>query len=110
MMQNKEKELMRVDVSGHFDSPGKQCPSINLSFHPPHQNKPTAPIAYVNKQGKKIEVDKDSTETYQVSLTLAELAIIQTLVNRSYFNCNCNLDKEVVQGVVVKVRNVLNGK
>lgn len=74
-----------------------------------HQNKPTAPILYVNKQGKKIEVDKDSAETYSIDLTKAELAIVQTLVNRSYFNCNCNLDKEIVQGVVVKVRDVLNG-
>jgi len=74
-----------------------------------HQNKPTAPIVYINKKGKKIEVDKDSTETHSIDLTLAELAIMQTLVNRSYFNCNCNLDKEVVQGVVVKIRDALNG-
>lgn len=75
-----------------------------------HQNKPTAPIIYINKQGKKIEVDKESTETLSIDLTLAELAIMQTLVNRSYFNCNCNLDKEVVGSVVLKVRDKLNGK
>lgn len=74
-----------------------------------HQNKPTASISYINKSGKKIEVDKDSTDTSSIDLTLAELAIIQTLVNRSYFNCNCNLDKEVVQSVVLKVRDKLNG-
>lgn len=74
-----------------------------------HQNKPTAPIVYVNKHGKKIEVDKESTETLSIDLTKAELAIMQTLVNRSYFNCNCNLDKEVVQGIVLKVRDKLNG-
>lgn len=75
-----------------------------------HQNKPTASIVYVNKQGKKIEVDKDSTDTSSIDLTLAELAIIQTLVNRAYFNCNCNLDKEVVGSVVLKVRGKLNEK
>lgn len=75
-----------------------------------HQNKPTAPIVYVDKKGKKIEVDKSSTETYSLEFTQAELAIMQTLVNRAYFNCNCNLDKEVVGSVVLKVRDVLNGK
>ena len=75
-----------------------------------HQNKPTASIIYVNKHGKKIEVDKSSTETYPLEFTQAELAIMQTLVNRAYFNCNCNLDKEVVGSVVLKVRDVLNGK
>lgn len=74
-----------------------------------HQNKPTAPIVYIDKNGKKIEVDKTLTNTHNVDLTLAELAIVQTLVNRSLFNCNCNLDKEVVQSLVVKVRDKLNG-
>lgn len=74
-----------------------------------HQNKPTAPIVYVDKKGKKIEVDKSSTETYSLEFTQAELAIMQTLVNRAYFNCNCNLDKEVVGSVVLKVRDALNG-
>ena len=75
-----------------------------------HQNKPTAPISYVDKKGKKFEVDKTLTQTYPLELTLAELAIVQTLVNRSYFNCNCNLDKEVVGEVVLKIRNKLNGQ
>lgn len=75
-----------------------------------HQNKPTAPISYVDKKGKKVDVDKTLTETYSLDLTLAELAIVQTLVNRSYFNCNCNLDKEVVGEVVLKIRDKLNGK
>lgn len=74
-----------------------------------HQNKPTAPIVYVDKKGKKIEVDKALTDTQSIDLTLAELAIVQTLVNRSLFNCNCNLDKEVVQSLVIKVRDKLNG-
>ena len=74
-----------------------------------HQNKPTAPIVYIDKKGKKIEVDKTLTNTHNVDLTLAELAIVQTLVNRSLFNCNCNLDKEVVESVVIKVRDKLNG-
>lgn len=73
-----------------------------------HQNKPTAPIVYLDKKGKKIEVDKALKDTQSIDLTLAELAIMQTLVNRSYFNCNCNLDKEVVQSLVVKVRDKLN--
>jgi len=72
-----------------------------------HQNKPTAPISYVDKKGKKVDVDKTLTKTYPLELTLAELAIVQTLVNRSYFNCNCNLDKEVVGEVVLKIRDVL---
>lgn len=74
-----------------------------------HQNKPTATIAYINNKGKKIEVDKALTDTQSIDLTLAELAIVQTLVNRSLFNCNCNLDKEVVQSLVIKVRDKLNG-
>lgn len=74
-----------------------------------HQNKPTASIVFVNKKGKKVEVDKHLTETHSIDLTLAELAIMQTLVNRAYFNCNCNLDKEVVQSLVLKVRDTLNG-
>ena len=73
-----------------------------------HQNKPTAPISYVDKKGKKVDVDKTLTETYALDLTLAELAIVQTLVNRSYFNCNCNLDKEVVGEVILKIRDKLN--
>lgn len=73
-----------------------------------HQNKPTATIAYINNKGKKIEVDKALTDTQSIDLTLAELAIVQTLVNRSLFNCNCNLDKEVVQSVVIKIRDKLN--
>jgi len=75
-----------------------------------HQNKPTAPISYVDKKGKKVDVDKTLTQTYPLELTLAELAIVQTLVNRSYFNCNCNLDKEVVGEVVLKIRDKLNGQ
>jgi hypothetical protein len=74
-----------------------------------HQNKTTADITYINKQGKKVNVDKNVTDTLPLYLTLAELAIVQTLVNRSYFNCNCNLDKEIVQSLVVKVRDKLNG-
>lgn len=74
-----------------------------------HQNKPTATIVYINNKGKKIEVDKALTDTQSIDLTLAELAIVQTLVNRSLFNCNCNLDKEVVQSLVIKVRDKLNG-
>lgn len=73
-----------------------------------HQNKPTASVVFINKKGKKVEVDKSSPEILNVDLTLAELAIVQTLVNRSYFNCNCNLDKEVVGSLVLKVRDKLN--
>lgn len=73
-----------------------------------HQNKSTAPIVYIDKKGKKIDVDKSSTETFAFDLTLAELAIMQTLVNRAYFNCNCNLDKEVVGSLVLKIRDKLN--
>lgn len=69
-----------------------------------HQNRPTAPITYLNKNGKNILVEKD-TETKPLNLTLKELAILQTCANRSYYNCNCNLDKDVLRSIVEAINN-----
>ncbi len=67
-----------------------------------HQNKPTAPITYLNDKGVKTPVDVD-TSGHSLYLTLKELALLQTLSNRSLLNCNCNLDKNVMKSIVDKI-------
>lgn len=69
-----------------------------------HQNKPTAPIEYLNHKGKKVIVDDRETQETSLNLELKELAILQTCLNRSYFNCNCNLDKEVLGKILEKLK------
>ena len=71
-----------------------------------HQNKPTAPITYLNKNGDTKFVKQD-TEAKPLSLTLKETAILQTCVNRSYYNCNCNLDKKVLRSIIDAINNNL---
>lgn len=71
-----------------------------------HQNKPTAPIKFTNRKGHHVLVDKD-TEAKPVNLTLKELAVLQTCVNRSYFNCNCDLDKTVLHSIIEQVNKNL---
>lgn len=68
-----------------------------------HQNKPTAPITYLNIKGKNIPAPDDSQD-HPLMLNIKELAIIQTLLNRSYFNCNCNLNKLVIAEVLCKIK------
>lgn len=74
-----------------------------------HQNKPTAPITYLNHKGETVPVPDDvidsSKDTKPLNLTLQELAILQTMANRSYLNCNCNLNKNVLSGIVMKIKN-----
>ena len=76
-----------------------------------HQNKPNAPITYINDNGVQVSVPDDnldwSKDTKPLNLTLPELAILQTLTNRSYLNCNCNLNKNVLAGIVTKIKNNL---
>lgn len=71
-----------------------------------HQNKPTAPITYLNKKGKTVDVT-DWPELSVACLfphfTIQELSLIQTLSNRSLLNCNCNLAKKVMKSIVDKV-------
>lgn len=72
-----------------------------------HQNKPTAPIKYTNLKGQTVLVDKD-TDAKDIALTLKELAVLQTCVNRSLFNCNCDLDKSVLKGIADNINNSLD--
>lgn len=73
-----------------------------------HQNKPTAPITYLNDKGKVVLVEDVATkEEKPLNLTLEELAILQTCLNRSYLNCNCNLNKEVLAEMLVKTKHNL---
>ncbi len=67
-----------------------------------HQNKPTAPITYLNQKGEVIDVT-NWADLYNSPFNIQELALLQTLANRSLLNCNCNLDKKVMQSVVNKV-------
>lgn len=69
-----------------------------------HQNKPVAPITYLNDKGDVIPVDGITEEEKPLNLTLEELAILQTCLNRSYLNCNCNLNKGVLAEILVKVK------
>jgi hypothetical protein len=71
-----------------------------------HQNKPTAPIKFNNSKGQHVLVTED-TEAKPTSLTLKELAVLQTCVNRSYFNCNCDLDKSVLHSIIEKINENL---
>lgn len=73
-----------------------------------HQNKPTAPITYLNDKGETVLVEDITTkEEKPINLTLEELATLQTCLNRSYFNCNCNLNKEVLAEILVKAKTNL---
>lgn len=76
-----------------------------------HQNKPTAPITYLRDDGKRVTLPEGSEfklrEIEPLPLTLPEIAIIQTLVNRSIRNCNCNLNKTVLSHIVLKIKNAL---
>lgn len=75
-----------------------------------HQNKPTAPITYLTTQGKTIEVPGENDprkDLLPLHVTLHELAILQTLANRSLFNCNCNLNKDVLKSIVGKIKEVI---
>ncbi len=76
-----------------------------------HQNKPTAPIEYTGKFGKKFTLPEDESQWPKqirfLDLTLAEFAILQTLTNRSLVNCNCNLNKKVLKGIVDKVNHIV---
>lgn len=72
-----------------------------------HQNKPTAPITYLNRKSEVIDVTNslvdhasDFNKTY---FNIKELSLLQTLANRSLINCNCNLDKNVMKGIVDKI-------
>jgi hypothetical protein len=73
-----------------------------------HQNKPTAPITYLNRKGITIPIEVD-TKPIQVKFTLKELALLQTLSNRSLINCNCNLDKKVMKSVVDNINKIVWG-
>jgi len=76
-----------------------------------HQNKPTAPITYVRDNGKRVTLPEGSEfklrEAESISLTLPEIAILQTLSYRALLNCNCNLNKTVLSNIVLKIKNAL---
>lgn len=75
-----------------------------------HQNKSTAPVTYLNSKGKTIEVPGENDPIkglLPLHITLHELAILQTLANRSLFNCNCNLNKEVLKSIVGKIKEII---
>lgn len=74
-----------------------------------HQNKPVAEITYLNDKGDKVLVaGVPGKDDYTfISLNLEELAILQTCLNRSYFNCNCNLNKDVLASVLDKIKGNL---
>ena len=79
-----------------------------------HQNKPTAPITYRVEEGSRVivkELPQDESqwpkEIRFMPVTLPEIALIQTLVCRSLLNCNCNLNKEVLKGIVEKIKGTL---
>lgn len=72
-----------------------------------HQNKPTASITYLNDKGDVIPVDGGKEEENPLNLNLEEIAILQTCLNRSYLNCNCNLNKEVLAEILIKVKDSL---
>ena len=76
-----------------------------------HQNKPTAPIEYIGEFGKKFTLPEDESQwpikIRFLHLTLAEAAILQTLTNRALMNCNCNLNKKVLKGIVDKVNHII---
>ena len=71
-----------------------------------HQNKPVAPITYLNNKGQNILVSEVEAKDMEkpLNLTLEELAILQTCLNRSYYNCNCNLDKTVLAEILAKAK------
>jgi hypothetical protein len=74
-----------------------------------HQNKPVAPITYLNHKGEKVTVSESDTDSLEtpLNLNLKELAILQTCLNRSYFNCNCDLNKEVLGQILSKTKEAL---
>jgi len=76
-----------------------------------HQNKPVAAITFLNDKGDRVLVDDMSSKDDITSLTLnlKELAILQTCLNRSYFNCNCDLNKDVLGDVLRKIKVNLRG-
>lgn len=71
-----------------------------------HQNKPTAPVTYTNSKGKHVLVAED-VGPFPIYLSLKELAVLQTGVNRSYYNCNCDLDKDALNNIRVMIDSAL---
>lgn len=69
-----------------------------------HQNKPTAPITYLDDKGQVIPAEGMRAEEKPLSLTLEESALLQTCLYRSYLNCNCNLNKEVLAEILAKIK------
>jgi hypothetical protein len=67
-----------------------------------HQIKPTAPITYLDEDGTTVDVT-NWVDLYNSYFNIQELALLQTLTNRSLINCNCNLDKKVMQSLVNKI-------
>lgn len=76
-----------------------------------HQNKPVADITFLNHKGNKILVSDvpSKADEKSLSLDLNELAILQTCLNRSYFNCNCDLNKDVLGAILSKLKISLKG-
>lgn len=76
-----------------------------------HQNKPTAPITYLRGDGKRVTLPEDESQwpedIFFMHFTLPEIALLQTLIGRSILNCNCNLNKGVLKGIVDKIKDVL---
>lgn len=74
-----------------------------------HQNKPVAPITYLNTKGKVTPVDETQDTDWSACLVvnLKEIAILQTGLNRAYFNCNCDLNKDVLESILSKVKHIL---
>jgi hypothetical protein len=63
-----------------------------------HQYKETAPITYLDSKGNRLDAPDDDIIVH-IGFDIKSLSILQTLVNRSYTNCNCNLDKKVLHGL-----------
>jgi hypothetical protein len=74
-----------------------------------HQNKPVAPITYLNDKGQNILVHEEQDNEWSTPLVvnLKEIAILQTGLNRAYFNCNCDLNKDVLKSILAKVKECL---
>jgi hypothetical protein len=77
-----------------------------------HQNKPTAPITYLTSNAKLVTLpDSDISElkdTQALHLTLPEIALVQTLVNRYAIDCNRNLNKDVLKVIGKKIRSIID--
>lgn len=74
-----------------------------------HQNKPIAPITYLNNRGKVTSIDEKRYGDWStlLNLSLKEVAILQTGLNRAFFNCNCDLNKDVLESILNKVKESL---